>query len=124
MKWFRNEHLSSCGEICPFHCLTFFLSHSSFIPTALILVYFTFDTNNKYMLPKLFIAFAFVFIWQLTIGQPVSFTNRSDLLNSVSGFVGYSDCAVDMNGDRLDDVVRIGNKGIYIDYQKLNGSFS
>jgi len=58
------------------------------------------------------------------VAQPVVFTNQSDILNPVAGFTLYADCALDMNGDRLDDIVRVGNKGLYIDYQHLDGSFS
>ena len=56
--------------------------------------------------------------------QPVSFVYQSDLIHPVSGYVPYSDCAVDMNGDQLDDIVRVGNKGLYIDYQQFDGSFT
>lgn len=52
----------------------------------------------------------------------VSFTNSASLLGSISGS-GYEDCAVDMNGDHLDDVVRVTGNGIYIDYQQPDGSF-
>ena len=52
----------------------------------------------------------------------VSFTNQSALLGSVSG-TGYQDCGVDMNGDFLDDVVRVSDNGIYIDYQQADGTF-
>lgn len=55
--------------------------------------------------------------------QSVSFVHQPQLLNGVSGFIAYSDCAVDMNGDQLDDVVRTGNKGLYIDYQQAGGGF-
>jgi len=58
------------------------------------------------------------------LAQPVVFINKSDILNPVAGFTLYSDCAVDMNGDLLDDVVRVGNKGFYIDYQEKDGQFS
>jgi len=54
--------------------------------------------------------------------QSVSFTNASGLIGSISGG-SARDCAVDMNGDYLDDIVRIQNTGIYIDYQKPDGSF-
>lgn len=60
----------------------------------------------------------------MTKAQPVTFTFESDRLNSVAGFTAYSDCAVDMNDDHLDDVVRVGNKGIYIDYQQPDSSFT
>ncbi|MEM7101478.1 MAG: FG-GAP-like repeat-containing protein [Bacteroidota bacterium] len=52
----------------------------------------------------------------------VTFTNSGSLLNPISGG-GYEDCAVDMNGDYLDDVVRITNGHIYIDYQQADGTF-
>lgn len=55
--------------------------------------------------------------------EPVSFTNRGDLLTNVSGGT-TNDCAVDMNGDFLDDIVRIQNSGVHIDFQRPDGSFS
>lgn len=58
------------------------------------------------------------------LAQNVSFIREPGLLNPVSGFTAYSDCAVDMNDDHLDDIVRTGNKGIYIDFQQLDGSYS
>lgn len=48
--------------------------------------------------------------------QAVTFTNQSTMLGTVSGF-SYANCAVDMNGDYLDDVVRVSGSGIYVDYQ-------
>ena len=60
----------------------------------------------------------------LLSGQNVTFVRQPQLLNPVSGFAAYADCTVDMNGDQLDDVVRTGNKGIYIDFQKPGGHFS
>ena len=56
-------------------------------------------------------------------GQSVSFSPDYYSLNSVSGFTAYADCGVDMNGDFLDDVVRVGGKGIIIDFQQTDGSF-
>lgn len=53
----------------------------------------------------------------------VSFTNMGSSLGSITGF-SYEDCAVDMNGDFLDDIVRVTDNGIYIDYQQANGSFA
>jgi hypothetical protein len=55
------------------------------------------------------------------LAQPVSFTNRNNLLANIGG--STNDCAVDMNGDFLDDVVRVQNNGINIDYQKSDGTF-
>ncbi|RFN58709.1 FG-GAP-like repeat-containing protein [Marixanthomonas ophiurae] len=50
----------------------------------------------------------------------VSFVNQSNLIDS---FPDTSECAVDMNGDNLDDYVRISSSGIGIDYQQADGSF-
>jgi len=44
-------------------------------------------------------------------------------LGSISSF-SYEDCAVDMNGDYLDDVVRVTNGNLYIDYQQADGTFT
>ncbi len=76
------------------------------------------------LLQKVQVVFTFFFVAQIATAQPVTFNIQIGLLNPSSGFTAYSDCAVDMNGDRLDDVVRIGNKGFYIDYQQPDGSFS
>jgi hypothetical protein len=52
----------------------------------------------------------------------VSFTNSSSIIGTITGS-GYEDCAVDMNGDHLDDIVRVVGSGIYIDYQQMDGTF-
>ncbi len=59
----------------------------------------------------------------LTSYAQVSFTNQGDLLGG-SILFSYEDCAVDMNGDHLDDVVRITTDGMSIDYQQPDGSFT
>ncbi len=50
----------------------------------------------------------------------VSFVNQSDLIGN---FSDHSECAVDMNGDNLDDYVRVSSNGIGIDYQQTDGTF-
>ena len=55
--------------------------------------------------------------------QPVIFADSSELLQSITGFVNYSDCVVDVNNDYLDDIVRVGEKGVFIDYQQKDNSF-
>ena len=55
------------------------------------------------------------------LSAQVNFTNQSGLLSAAD--FPYEDCAVDMNGDYLDDVVRVTSNGIYIDYQQTNGTF-
>lgn len=63
--------------------------------------------------------------WGSLIAQPqtVSFTNHGNLLGSVSGQT-TNDCAVDMNGDYLDDIVRVQTNGINIDFQRPDGTFT
>ena len=72
---------------------------------------------------KLYTPFVFCLFFSTILTAQVSFTNQSSLLNSISG-TGIGDCAVDMNGDYLDDVVRVVNGKIYIDYQQNDGSFN
>ena len=55
------------------------------------------------------------------LAQPVTFTNRDDLISSYSL---NSEVAVDMNGDNLDDYVRVASSGVGIDYQKTDGTFT
>ena len=57
----------------------------------------------------------------LHLQAQVSFTPMNNLLSSGSGI---EDCAVDMNGDYLDDIVRVSNAGIRIDYQQADGTFT
>lgn len=51
----------------------------------------------------------------------LSFTNQSALLGPSAG--GTNDCAVDMNGDYLDDIVSVYTNQLVIDYQQEDGSF-
>ncbi|MEM1214063.1 MAG: T9SS type A sorting domain-containing protein [Bacteroidota bacterium] len=55
--------------------------------------------------------------------QSVSFTLRNDLISDDSE-TSYNDCVVDMNGDYLDDIVRVRINGIDIDYQQPGGVFT
>jgi hypothetical protein len=60
-------------------------------------------------------------IFSLTnlIAQP-SFTNNNDLIGN---YDGYTSITVDMNGDYLDDFVRVSENGVGIDYQQADGTF-
>ena len=60
-------------------------------------------------------------IFSLTnlIAQP-SFTNNNDLIGN---YDGYTSITVDMNGDYLDDFVRVSENGVGIDYQQVDGTF-
>jgi len=53
------------------------------------------------------------------IAQP-SFTNNNDLIGN---YDGYTSITVDMNGDYLDDFVRVSENGVGIDYQQADGTF-
>jgi hypothetical protein len=59
----------------------------------------------------------------VALNAQVTFTNMGVNLGPITGS-SYRDCAVDMNGDYLDDVVRVTSAGIYIDYQQEDGSFT
>lgn len=56
-----------------------------------------------------------------TLIAQVSFTNQSDMIGD---YPDTSETAVDVNGDGLDDYVRISNNGVGIDYQQSNGTFN
>ncbi len=53
-------------------------------------------------------------------GLPVSFTAQS---NNIGNYADTSEIAADMNGDFLDDYVRVSSTGVGIDYQLPDGSF-
>lgn len=55
------------------------------------------------------------------LAQPVTFVNDDHLIGS---YALNSEVAVDMNGDHLDDYVRIASGGVGIDYQNGDGTFT
>ncbi len=63
----------------------------------------------------------FALLLSVTLLAQVSFTNQSALLGN---YPDTSEVAVDMNGDGLDDYVRVSNSGVGIDYQQADGSFT
>ncbi|MGB1032147.1 MAG: FG-GAP repeat domain-containing protein, partial [Flavobacteriales bacterium] len=65
---------------------------------------------------------ASLMVW-LGGSSQVSFTNQGGMLQAIGGG-SYEDCAVDMNSDNLDDVVRVTGNGVYIDYQNGDGTFT
>jgi hypothetical protein len=71
---------------------------------------------------KWIIALVFSFSSALIFSQ-VTFTAQPNLIQNIGG-TSVANCAADMNGDGLDDIVRVMNNGIYIDYQQPNGSFT
>jgi hypothetical protein len=66
-------------------------------------------------------------LWSLILSnvyaQSVSFTDNTSKLQYILGTMGQAKCAVDMNGDGLDDITRVSGHGIYIDFQKVDGTF-
>jgi len=54
--------------------------------------------------------------------QAVTFTDASSKLGSSQG--SYWSCAVDMNNDDLDDIVRVAGTKVRIDYQNADGTFT
>jgi hypothetical protein len=77
-------------------------------------------TGMKNNYQQLLTAFA-VFL-SVSLSAQVTFTNMGSALGSISGS-SYRDCAVDMNGDFLDDIVRVTSTGIFIDFQQPDGTF-
>ncbi len=63
----------------------------------------------------------FAILCGATLLAQVTFTNES---GKIGNYPDYSEVAVDMNGDYLDDYVRVSDNGIGIDYQNPDGSFT
>ncbi|MBK9017862.1 MAG: VCBS repeat-containing protein [Saprospiraceae bacterium] len=75
--------------------------------------------KNQFLgLLLLFFAFG-----KMAAQEAVVMIPNGNLLNSILGF-SYNNCVVDMNNDQLDDVVRVTDNGMFIDYQQLDGSFT
>jgi len=66
--------------------------------------------------------FAMAILCSSTIFSQVTFTNHSELIGSYSN--PGSECAVDMNGDYLDDYVRVTSSGVGVDFQNPDGTFN
>ncbi len=74
---------------------------------------------------KIYLLVAFFFLvlaFEASTQVPVSMVPNNSLLNPIIGF-NFGNCVVDMNNDQLDDVVRVTQNGMYIDYQKVGGGF-
>jgi len=67
------------------------------------------------------ILFVAAIITSATLMAQVSFTNQSGMIGDYSD---TSETAVDVDGDGLDDYVRISSNGIGIDYQQPDGTFN
>jgi len=64
---------------------------------------------------------ALVLTLPFALFSQITFTS-SGALNSITGS-SYEDCAVDVDGDGLCDVVRVTSGTMYVDYQQPDGSF-
>lgn len=72
---------------------------------------------------KLILALTLIIVTSLVKGQ-ISFTDQSILLPAQS-YNGVAMAVLDMNGDKMDDIVHLDNsKILMIEYQQADGSFS
>ncbi|MBT3872540.1 MAG: VCBS repeat-containing protein, partial [Flavobacteriaceae bacterium] len=69
---------------------------------------------------KLLLCTFAIFMVNSLLSQVPTFANRNDLIES---YQGTQSITVDMNGDFLDDFVRVSQSGIGIDYQQADGTF-
>ena len=69
---------------------------------------------------KLLLCTFAIFMVNSLLSQVPTFANRNDLIEN---YEGYTSITVDMNGDYLDDFVRVSETGVGIDYQQADGSF-
>ena len=65
---------------------------------------------------------ALVFALPFPLFSQITFSS-SGALNSITGS-SYEDCAVDVDGDGLCDVVRVTSGAMYIDYQQPDWNLS
>lgn len=71
---------------------------------------------------KLFIFLVLILSQTTAVGQ-VSFTNKTDALITSPGRSGVALAVIDMNGDGLDDIVRLDEASdLYVEYQSQDGS--
>ncbi len=68
---------------------------------------------------KIYLLSIFLFSLVSSQAQEVSFTADTQTIQEGS----YEDCVVDMNGDFLDDIVRVLSDGIKVYFQQENGGF-
>lgn len=79
-----------------------------------------FLADSKFKKMKNYLLFCTIVLSSVSQFAQVSFTNENGLIGN---YPDYSEVAVDMNGDYLDDYVRVSETGIGIDYQQADGTF-
>jgi ASPIC and UnbV/Secretion system C-terminal sorting domain/FG-GAP-like repeat/Ig-like domain CHU_C associated len=109
-----------------FFALSLYLLNCSVVGISFFLILTT-ETKPNHMRKNLYIlkrgfALAAIALTASFSQAQVSFTANGTILQPIVGSP-YSDCAVDMNDDGLDDVVRVTSGAIYIDYQQPDGTF-
>jgi hypothetical protein len=87
------------------------------------MVYSFFTSCSKLCKGKHLWSIVFFVYGSMAMAQQVTFTDKTSLLTYITGTMGQAKCGVDMNGDGLDDITRVGPDGLYIDYQKQEGTF-
>ena len=70
---------------------------------------------------KKVLSLALMLVAPIALMAQVSFTNQNAMIGNYSD---SSEVAADMNGDYLDDYVRVSSGGIGIDYQNTDGTFT
>jgi hypothetical protein len=81
---------------------------------------YIYHLNKTITMTKNFYFSLFSLLFFLSAGSQ-SFTPMTGILNGTSS--SGVPCVLDMNGDKLDDVVRFSNTNLIIDYQQVDGTF-
>jgi len=86
------------------------------------MVHSFFPSCSRLYIGKYLLSFVSLVYAGMAMAQQVSFTDKTELLTYITGTMGQAKCGVDMNGDGLDDITRVGVNGLYIDYQRQDGT--
>ena len=70
---------------------------------------------------KKYLLFGVTFLCAASLLAQITFTNQNTL---IANYTDHSEVAVDMNGDYLDDYVRVSQNGIGIDFQQADQTFN
>ncbi len=69
------------------------------------------------------LVFGFLLSFYPGIGQSVTFSDQTQKLRYIMGTMAQAKCGVDINGDFLDDITRVGPNGLHLEFQQPDGSF-
>lgn len=87
------------------------------------MVHSLFPSCSRLYIGKYLLSFISLVYAGMAMAQQVSFTDKTQLLTYITGTMGQAKCGVDINGDGLDDITRVGADGLHIDYQRQDGTF-